>query len=454
MKRLTFLSIALLASINVFAQLEAAFDYAVFQMPDHRTYIETYIQIGGESVVYMPKDVNLESKIDVTMVLKNADKMVEFRHFTISNPPLPDTTIVFNDFSDLQRIFIPQGVYNFELKMRDINAPKDKAQTIECHEIITVDIPDKSASFSGIEFIDEMTPTIQKDIFTKTGFDCKPYSKNSFNPETETLRFYTEIYNVADALNNTGDCQLTIAINEVATKKTIMFQKSKLNALNYYQLIKEIDIKNLPQGDYFIELKVLNSKNVEYASAQKYFHRNGVAATIQPLAANSNELQAAMHYNSADSLYTILQMHLSIADSAENKAITRASKNDLSSMRQLLYTFWVRRDANNPNIAFSNFEKCLKMAQQNNYTNEQLRTIARYGIPNNIDKIIEGVEQPFEIWHYYKIANLTNVKFIFVGNKNAKMIYNNIPCETTPNADWKKQLLKGAKEPEGLFNGL
>ena len=123
MKRTLILFFALMGSLLANSQqLNVNFDYAVYMLSDKRSYVETYLLIDGKSVNYTVNDVNLESKIDVTMIFKNADDLVEFRHFIVGNPPLPDTTDVFPDFTDVQRIFIPQGIYNFELKIKDLNA--------------------------------------------------------------------------------------------------------------------------------------------------------------------------------------------------------------------------------------------------------------------------------------------------------------------------------------------
>ena len=151
MKRTLILFFALMGRLLANSQqLNVNFDYAVYMLSDKRSYVETYLLIDGKSVNYTVNDVNLESKIDVTMIFKNADDLVEFRHFIVGNPPLPDTTEIFPDFTDVQRIFIPQGIYNFELKIKDLNASKENQKTITRHEIIAIDIPQKQVALSGI----------------------------------------------------------------------------------------------------------------------------------------------------------------------------------------------------------------------------------------------------------------------------------------------------------------
>ncbi len=76
----------------------------------------------------------------------------------------------------------------------------------------------------------------------------------------------------------------------------------------------------------------------------------------------------------------------------------------------------------------------------------------RYGIPNTIvDK--SDSAQPFEVWHYYKIGNLTNIKFIF---KNKELLHSNMPCEKQ-NENWMNDLFGNstpATDDSEIFEGL
>ena len=80
----------------------------------------------------------------------------------------------------------------------------------------------------------------------------------------------------------------------------------------------------------------------------------------------------------------------------------------------------------------------------------------RYGIPNTIvDR--RNDEKPFEVWHYYKIGNLTNIKFVFTPQKGTyTLLHSNMPCERQ-NDGWKTELFaNGEPQPADteIFEGL
>lgn len=456
MKKTFLIAIAIFA--NLYAncqQLIASFDYSSYMLVDKRSYIETYLVIDGKTVNYTVNDVNLESKIDVTMVFKNAEDLVEFRHFVVGNPPLPDTTDIFPDFTDVQRIFIPQGIYNFELKIKDLNAPDSLKKTIEKHEIIAVDIPQKQIALSGIELLESFTPTLERTINLKNNYECIPYGKRILPVETEFLRFYVEFYNVASELDGLGKCNVYTYIKDALTQKTMVNHSStaNVNALNYYQFLKEIDIKRLPSGKYFLTVEIRDQYNKLCGSASKYFERENIDIKPVPYKSENKTLRSSSMYSSIDTLNNILTDMKFIADSAECIEIDKAKASaDLIIIHELLYNFWAQRNQFNPDEALADFARRSNSAQKAQCSDSQKQIMLRYGIPNTIVDKSESA-QPYEVWHYYKIGNLTNIKFIF---KNKELLHSNIPCELQ-NDNWMNELFGKSKpttEDSEIFEGL
>lgn len=456
MKKTFLTAIAVLASLYANCQqLIASFDYSSYMLVDKRSYIETYLVIDGKTVNYTVNDVNLESKIDVTMVFKNADDLVEFRHFVVGNPPLPDTTDVFPDFTDVQRIFIPQGIYNFELRIKDLNAPDSLKKTIERHEIIAVDIPQKQIALSGIELLESFNPTLERTINLKNGFECIPYGKCILPAEIEFLRFYVEFYNVANELDGLGKCNVYTCIKDAYTQKTMANHSSTttINALNYYQFLKEIDIKKLPAGKYFLTVEIRDQYNKLCGTASKYFERENIGIVPTPYSSENKTLRSSSMYTSIDTLNTILDNMKFIADSTECVEIDKVKASaDLITIHELLYNFWAQRNQFNPDDALADFTRLGNSAQKAQCGDSQKLIMLRYGIPNTIvDK--SDSAQPFEVWHYYKIGNLTNIKFIF---KNKELFHSNMPCEKQ-NENWMNDLFGNstpATDDSEIFEGL
>ena len=460
MKRTLILFFALMGSLLANSQqLNVNFDYAVYMLSDKRSYVETYLLIDGKSVNYTVNDVNLESKIDVTMIFKNADDLVEFRHFIVGNPPLPDTTDVFPDFTDVQRIFIPQGIYNFELKIKDLNAPKEYQKTITRHEIIAIDIPQKQVALSGIELLESFTPKLERTINLKNGNECIPYCRDTIPQDAEYLRFYVELYNVATETDGLGDCNVHTCIRDAHTQKTIAGHSSttKVKALNYYQFMKEIDIKRLPTGKYFLTIEIRDRYDKAIGSATKYFERKNPGVTAPSYTSAGKTLRSAAMYTNADTVANILKDMKLIADSTElgtiDKAVTSA---DMIVMQQTLYDFWIQRNQFDPDNALANFVRRANAANLQQCSPDQKLLMLRYGIPNTIVDRTDAAN-PFVVWHYYKIGNLTNIKFVFTPNGDAlTLLHSNMPCERQ-NDDWRNALFANghpAQNDAEIFEGL
>lgn len=450
MKRTLILFFALTGSLLANSQqLNVNFDYAVYMLSDKRSYVETYLLIDGKSVNYTVNDVNLESKIDVTMIFKNADDLVEFRHFIVGNPPLPDTTEVFPDFTDVQRIFIPQGIYNFELKIKDLNAPKEYQKTITRHEIIAIDIPQKQVALSGIELLESFTQKLERTINLKNGFECIPYCKSTLPQETEFLRFYVELYNVASETEGLGDCNIHTCIRDAHTLKTIAGHSSTtaVKALNYYQFMKEIDIKRLPTGQYFLTVEIRNKYNKAIGATSKYFERENPEGKLASYTSAGKTLRSSAMYNSADTLAIILKDMKLIADSTELGAIDKAvASADMIMMQQTLYDFWIQRNQFDPDNALADFVRRANAASLQQCSPDQKLLMLRYGIPNTIVDRTDAAN-PFVVWHYYKIGNLTNIKFVFTPtNGTLTLLHGNMPCERQ-NEGWRNALFANG-EPQ------
>lgn len=436
--------------------LNVSFDYSTYMLSDKRPFVETYLLIDGKSVNYVVNDINLESKIDITMIFKNGDDLAEFRHFTVSNPPLPDTTEIFPDFTDVQRIFIPQGIYNFELKIRDLNAPDSLKKTITRHEIITIDIPQKQTAISGIELLSSFSPTLEKTINRKNGYECIPFCSSTFNAENEYLRFYTEFYNIANEIGNLGTCNVYTFIRDALTLKTIQGHSSSqtINAMNLYQFLKEINIKKLPTGKYFLVVEIRDNNNNLCSSAAKYFERENTIITSKPYEYANKTLRNANTFSNIDTLTNIINNLKYIADDEELETIEKVVKSaDLTTMQYFMFNFWTQRNQFNPDIAMADYVKRIEIAEQNNYSTNQKQILFRYGMPNSI---IADNAKPYIVWHYYKIGNLSNIKFVFKTSDNNSLLHSNMPCETK-DIDWQKKLFGNQKlttEESTIFEGL
>ncbi len=457
--RLLFLSTMLLLAMqfNVKAQgVDAYFYYSPFYAPGSGTYVETYIAFAGNSLYYKYNaDSLLQASVEVTMLFKNVDDIKEYRKYKVVSPLLPDTSQKFPSFIDLQRIAIPEGVYNFELIIKDNYAP-DSVENFKITQLLTVNIPENEMAFSGIEFIERYSESDKENIFVKNGYECIPYVSDFFPEQINSLRFYAELYNAANEMGAFEDFLFLFHIENTNTSKPIKelssFQKQTARKVNV--VFKDINIKKLPTGNYYLVIEVRNRKNEMLLSTKKFFQRvNDITQTNKvDITDITVENTFVTQFTSRDTLAIYLSALRPICDMSEDRFIDNQLQSaNIKLMQQFFYNFWNKRNENNPEVAWQEYRNNLNIVEErysthqaHGYSTARGRIYLQYGAPNSvISQKNEQSAYPYEIWHYYKIADQTDKKFIFF-NKNLmhndyELLHSTMIGELQ-NADWEREL--------------
>ena len=116
-------------------------------------------------------------------------------------------------------------------------------------------------------------------------------------------------------------------------------------------------------------------------------------------------------------------------------------------MQRFLYNFWLKRNTNDPNFSFNEYLKHVKYVNEEfsfgniaGYKTDRGRVYLKYGAPNSrIKENFQKNTKPFEVWHYYKIGNESNRKFVFSSKSTSmddmKLVLSNVKGETSDN-EW------------------
>src|SRR5688572_8425258 len=112
------LSVALHAS-----DLRAYFMHASFNTADKGPYLETYLLVMGNTVNFK-KEANEKfiGKLEVHMEFLSKGQKVYEDNYNLLSPEIADTSEKRPSFIDQQRIPLPEGEYEFVLKIRDANS--------------------------------------------------------------------------------------------------------------------------------------------------------------------------------------------------------------------------------------------------------------------------------------------------------------------------------------------
>ena len=161
----------LLASYSSFsAGVQANYYYSLFNTSDGNPYIETYIVFFGSSLKGVPQDGNMMAEAEVSMVFTQEGNVKQFNKYTLKSPLVPAGSPIPN-FIDQQRISIAPGMYNLEIRIKDVNDPASKELVFL--DIINVEFRKDFIEFSGIQYLENYYPTTNQNILSKSGYDLE-----------------------------------------------------------------------------------------------------------------------------------------------------------------------------------------------------------------------------------------------------------------------------------------
>ncbi len=443
----------LVISIKVNSQnLQSYFYYSLYNSPQH-PYIETYMSIIGNTTKFIKqKNGKFASQLEITMLFKQNDTIKTFKKYRLSSPEILDTSKNKPNFIDLQRVYLPNGIYNFELSVKDLNT-NNKPQKF--FDIINVDFNNSDIQFSGIEYVEKYTPTKQKNILTKNNYDLVPYIADFFPKNVNKLSFYCEFYNTNKIIGDTSDFLVKYYIETTSKNKNnniLGFQRQKAKSINV--LFASLNIEKLYSGNYNLVIEVVDKTNKVLATKKTFFQRSNPQKYNPDNLKNIDIEKTFVDNLNSDSLRLYLDYLYPIADINERQFIKNQINNaDTIMIKKFFYNFWTKRNPLNPDEDWAIYLKQVYKVNSNystqvkkGYLSDRGRVFLQYGAPNDINESkFSPSTYPYEIWHYYKIGNQTNRRFVFynpniVGN-DYELLHSDAQGEVYL-ANWKLYLDK------------
>jgi GWxTD domain-containing protein len=158
--------------------------------------------------------------------------------------------------------------------------------------------------------------------------------------------------------------------------------------------------------------------------------------------------------NNSDTLKDYIDCLYPISSSVESETEENLIRHgNMHAMQQFLYFFWSRRNAEDPWKGFSDYMIEVKKANQSfgtqirkGYETDRGRVFLQYGPPNTISNGDEPGTNPYEIWHYYKLLDQSNRKFVFFANERSSNDYRLIHSDALGeinNPNWEKSIYSG-----------
>lgn len=439
MKKIIIPSLLLLLTLSsvsdVFAKkLNAIFSYATFYTHNDGPYIETYLLVDGKSVQYTANTQGkFQGVIEVTMIFKRNDSIINFKKYELLSPETQDTSIIDFNFLDLQRILLPNGSYDLELTIVDKNTVTEPFNHLEKFSIA---FDNSKIEISEIQLTEQPTKTQNTNILTKAGYDIIPYIINYYPKTAEKMNFYAEIYNTSAIMGDNEPYVVSYYIESWETQQALnKFNRIKRETAKPTNvIIGEFSIKELPSGNYNLVIVVRDKNNEQRAIQKFFFYRSNPDLAYKPVddASIDISLTFAGAYKNLDTLTDLVMSLYPISTELERVyADNNLRRKDIESLQKFFYNFWITRNPSNPEAEWrkyvSEVQKVNKQYSTGNrrgYETDRGRVYLQYGPPNSITASEhEPSAYPYEIWHYYKLNNQSNRRFVFYSREFATNDY-------------------------------
>lgn len=430
--------------------IRVTFDYRVFHAPDKGPYVEFYTSFDGRTLSEIPADSGLfRSRVELMIVLTKDGQIVDYSKELAESDMFSKGGAA--DFMTVSRFVLKQGIYDLELEISDLGTPG--IEPTKYTQKIEINNPANGAFVSDVEFVSAYRPAQEQTHFTKSGFDIMPYNSDYFPATLNSLMFYAEIYNT-DAAFGVGqpfvsDVYIADAHDRVLDQCRRM---KKEKAASVIPILHTLDISGLSSGEYKVKIEVRDrDNNLVYLRERPFSRARVEQSSPQTMVIPDGELYSsfASSFTDKDALYAHILYHLPIAGDLDRNTIDQTMKvADLKTMQSFLYTFWLKRNPENPEGAWSKYNELIQIVEQNfttktkaGWQTDRGRVYLQYGKPNTrVIRPSDADYWPYEIWHYYVTNdNLHNRRFLFYDTKlsgDMELLHSDVPSEIK-NYFWK-----------------
>jgi GWxTD domain-containing protein len=417
MNRLLLL-LALILSTNSLSanNLVAYFDYKTFYSPEEGSILETYLNFDGTTVMYTQAENDLvQAKLEVVIIIsKGATEIVDYVKKEVTSPSIKSLEYV--NFLDQNRFLLPDGDYNIEIKIKDLNDPEGKISLFK--KSVRLLSEKNKPFFSDIQLLAGYREAQEGSTLAKSGYDLLPYLSNFYSNEFSEMMFYVEAYNIDKKVGANEQILLSYYIEDDASKTVVnnLRKFSKVNASPVISQIGSFKIDKLYSGTYNVIVEVRDSENKLLSKTKSKILRQKSKIDISLDEEQINQtFVGAM--NNRDSLEFYIKSARPISESDDLNFIRRIEEFDIIKLKSFLFSFWLDRNQTDPEGAWLAYYEKVKIANRlfdtrikHGFDTDMGRIYLKYGKPSSMHAELSPEDVwPYHIWHYYD----SDFRFVF-----------------------------------------
>ncbi len=407
----------------------AFFELAQFQTSDKKAYVETYLNLMGNSLKWNKDNEGFKSNVEIEYLFYMDTLLKKVSKINLASPVIQDTTKKIN-FLDAQRFALNDGTYKLIINIKDISA-NSKKSTIVYNLVLHAS--DSLPTASDIEFVEStVASSNNKSPFFKSGLEITPYISSFFDAKQKDLMFYAEVYNASIYLNRNALPSKAILSYGVYRDGVVVdgfVKQQRIDALTTNVVLGKFNMQELTTGKYELKIKLQDANGKVFIDKSKFFERigNNSGLVFKKDTLKNNGLNFPFNIEDKDSLKNMILSLQPIALASEyNMGVATVKDGEIKKMQNFLYGYWTSKDAKNAELAYFKYAEQVHNAQilfgspkRKAYLTQRGRVFLQYGPPDSRNPIYNDADNyPYEIWQYYRINDVngkpqSNRMFVF-----------------------------------------
>ncbi len=455
-KQYTLLLLLVVLAFASFADgLKIHLNYSTFYSPELGPYIETYMLVEGNSAAFVQnQNGKFQSTLQVLVLFKQGDKIVEYNKYEFNSPELNDTLTGVHtmiNFMDQQRYAIPDGNYTMEFEVSDKNSDHEPLKTVQP---ILIDYPKDEIVASDFMFVDSFSEATEPSMLTRSGYNLIPGVFNFFPDTKKDITLYAEIYNTDKNIGSDEPFLVSVFLEEEesGTKLVNLGRNVREKGSPVVVVFEQFDISAMPSGNYNLNVEVRDRDNNVLYTKKRFMQRSNPRYAI-PVAGVGTEISILPPTITLDSLREAVRCLSPRANNSELMFIRhQAPTADRQSLERFFSSFWLDRNETNPAYEWNEYNKLVQFANKKfgiaytGYDSGRGYYFCRYGQPDHVTgNIFSSSVYTYEIWHYYEIEDQRDAKFVFYSHDYAsntfELLHSNLVGEVN-NPQWLHHLYR------------
>lgn len=439
-------------SVRAFAQMDAVVQPYVYYTPEAAPYIEMYLSCNASTLVFnQVQEKKYQASLSVNITIFKEEKPFKQLAYLLKSILLSDTSDTNFNIVDVHRFALAPGHYSYTVSITDSAAATNSSALTGK---VTINDTDNKPSLSELMLL-RTYEWCDTGAFCKYGRYMIPQTSNFIDATNDKLVFFIEGNQFASHLATGAPILWQYKVSKIdETRKPVLAAGSKKDkAGNSLAWLQPIDISTLYSGSYELTVSVVDAQNKLLASSNYLFRRHKMPVVDSVVKQNSDNPFAA--FTIADSIKEYIRAAWPITrDHEKIQAKALLKQDDITQLQNYMYGFWYARQQFAPLHGFISYQskvmtvnKAFGTRLKKGYETDRGRVYLQYGAPNSIvDKVSDGINKPYQIWHYYTLNNQRDRKFVFIDNdyilNDYTLTHSNAVGEAV-NKDWE-ELLRNA----------